>query len=196
MKNKPRAGIDYYPDGFVTPPPKPWPLWLQIGVFALVFVLLQGAWSFTRGSAMERIAVDKVTVLPAAWLVNQLTPDVRAVAVRTSIRAAGGGINVLNGCEGFEVLFLLVAALLVAPMTWSRKVHGLLAGTLFVWMINQGRILVLFYANRADKELFTLLHGTVAPLVLIVLVTIAFVLYLSIARMSPPAKAGQPERTT
>lgn len=186
MKTQPRAGIDYFPDGFEPSPAKPWPLWLQIGVFALVFVLLQSAWSFARGTTIEHIAVAQATVVPATWLVNQLTPGVHATAVRTSIRAAGGGINVLNGCEGFEVLFLLIAALTVTPMTWRRRVLGLLAGTLLVWLLNQGRILVLFYASRADKDLFALLHGTVAPLVMIVVVTIAFVFYLSTSTLRAP----------
>lgn len=101
------------------------------------------------------------------------------MAVRSSVRALGGSINVLNGCEGVEVLFLLVAALLIAPITLSRRTYGLLAGTLFVWLLNQGRILALFYTNRSDKELFALLHGTIAPLVMIVLVTLAYVSYVS-----------------
>lgn len=195
MQHKPLAGIDYLPDGFESPPPRIWPLWLQLGVFTLTFVLLQAGWSSVRGTAVERIAINDATVVPAAWLVRRITPEVRAMAVRSSIRAAGGGINVLNGCEGFEVLFLLVAALLIAPLTWRRRVVGLVAGTLLVWVLNQGRILVLFYANRTDKELFSLLHGTVAPLVMIVLVSIAFVLYLSMPRQSLTTHIGRPART-
>jgi exosortase/archaeosortase family protein len=63
-------------------------------------------------------------------------------------------------------------------MNWRKRAQGILIGTLGVWALNQGRILVLFYANRSDKELFNLLHGTVAPLVLIVLTSIAFLFYI------------------
>jgi hypothetical protein len=41
------------------------------------------------------------------------------------------------------------------------------------------RILVLFYAYRSNKEWFAQLHGTIAPLVLIVLVTAAFALFVA-----------------
>ena len=153
--------------------------WIQVGVFIAAFLLLQSGWSLARGTVLERVAINDATVVPAAWLVNQLTPGVHAVAVQSSVRALGGGINVLNGCEGVEVLFLLIAALLIAPITPRRRAYGLVAGALFVWLLNQGRILVLFYANRSDKELFSLLHGTVAPLVMIVLVTLAYVSYVS-----------------
>lgn len=148
-------------------------------VFIATFLILQAGWSLARGTALERITIHDATVKPAAWLVNQLTPDVQAVAVRSSLRALGGSINVLNGCEGVEVLFLLVAALLIAPITLRRRAYGLLVGIVFVWLLNQVRILVLFYANRSDKELFALLHGTVAPLVMIVLVSLAYVFYVS-----------------
>jgi exosortase/archaeosortase family protein len=196
MHHKPLAGTDYLPDGFEAPPPAVWPLWFRLVVFTLAFVLLQAGWSLARGTAVERIAIDNATVVPAAWLVNQFTPEARAVAVRSSIRATGGGINVLNGCEGFDVLFLLASALLIAPATWRRRVFGFVAGAPLVWLLNQGRILVLFYANRADKELFALLHGTVAPLVMIMAVTLAFVLYLSLPRRSPATLIGQPARTS
>lgn len=156
------------------------PSWLRMGVFILTFLMLQWGWSLARNTAAERIAINDATVAPAAWLVNQLTPDVHAVAAKTSIRAVGGGINVLNGCEGVEVLFLLVAALVIAPISAQRKAYGLLGGTLWVWALNLGRIVVLFYANRSDKELFALLHGTVAPLAMVVLVTVAYVLYVSV----------------
>jgi exosortase/archaeosortase family protein len=179
MPPEPRIGIDYVPDGFVPITAMPWPLWLQVAAFALAFAFMQTAWSFAQGTVIERVAVDHATVIPAAWLLNLITPAVRAAAVGTSIRAAGGGINVLNGCEGFEILFLLAAGLLVAPMTWRRRLPGLFVGTLFVWLLNQARIVVLFYAYRTNKDMFALLHGTVAPLVMIVFVTIAFVLYLS-----------------
>ncbi len=161
------------------------PSWPRIAVFIGIFLVLQWGWSLARNTAAERIAINDATVAPAAWLVNQLTPDVHAVAVKTSIRALGGGINVLNGCEGVEVLFLLVAALLIAPISAQRKGYGLLGGALWVWALNQGRVVVLFYANRSDKELFSLLHGTVAPLAMVMLVTIAYAFYVSV----PPRSA-------
>lgn len=155
--------------------PKPWPFWLQIAVFSLVFFALQGGWSYARGTAVEHIAVDMATVKPAAWLLNTLSPDLMVEAVGARLRAPGGGINILNGCEGFEIAFLLIAALVIMPMTARHRLMGLLLGIPFVWSLNQIRIIGLFLANRADKELFALLHGTVAPLLLVVIVAVAFV---------------------
>jgi exosortase/archaeosortase family protein len=123
--------------------------------------------------------VAQATVVPASWWIDWLSPELGVKAVNFSLRAPGGGINVLNGCEGLEVLFLLWAALVVTAMGWRRRIFGFVAGTGLVWALNQARVVGLFYANREDKELFALLHGTVAPLLLIVATTAAFVLLLA-----------------
>jgi len=179
MNESPRPGIDYLPDNFVEPARRPRPLGLQVSAFALLFVALQGLWSMAQGTVLEHVAVGDWTVAPAARWIQWLTPGVGAEAVGYSIKAPGGGINVLNGCEGFEVIFLWLAALVVAALTWRRRLAGLLLGLPLIWVLNQLRILTLFYTYRSDKGLFALLHGTVAPLVLVVLVVIAFVILIS-----------------
>jgi exosortase/archaeosortase family protein len=179
MAQAPRPGIDYLPDGFSDPVDQPWPLALQVVVFAALFIALQWAWSLAEGTAIERLIVAQATVTPASWWINLLTPELDVKVVNFSLRAPGGGINVLNGCEGLDVLFLLWSALVVTAMGWRRRLVGLVAGTGFVWALNQVRVVVLFYANREDKELFALLHGTVAPLLLIVATTAVFVLLLA-----------------
>ena len=77
------------------------------------------------------------------------------------------------------MLFLLIAAFASAQLPWRARLGGLLAGTLLVFVLNQGRILALFYAYRSDKALFDLLHGTVAPLLLIALSSLFFLFWLA-----------------
>lgn len=179
MQKPQRPGIDYLPDNFEPPPPKPLPLWLQLVLFALLFIAMQGAWSFAQGTMLEHVTVGDWTVVPAAFWIHLITPAAGAMAQGYSITAPGGGINVLNGCEGFEVIFLWISALVITPMNWRWRGGGLVFGIGLIWVLNQVRILILFYAYRADKEWFAQLHGTIAPLVLIVLVTAAFALFVT-----------------
>lgn len=141
----------------------------RVAAFLALFFLLQGLWAGARGSAFERAVIDRATVGSATAAINLLTPEVRATAAGTRIRAAGGGLNILNGCEGVEVLFLLLAALAVLRQPWRRCLAGMALATAFVFVLNQFRILALFYAYRVDKPLFGLLHGVVAPVALIAL---------------------------
>lgn len=153
-------------------PPQRW--WLILAGFTLVFGLLQWGWATSRDTALERWVVDGITVKPAAWAIHVVTPSVMARAEGARIAAPGGGINIRNGCEGTEVLFVLIAAFCVARLRWKIRIAGLGGGLLLVFILNQMRILSLFYAYRYDLEFFDLLHTTLAPIIMILLVFLYF----------------------
>jgi len=134
-----------------------------------IFAALHTAWTICSDTVVERLVIDQATVSVAAVWVRLLTPDIPVVADGTKLSAPGGGINVLKGCEGTEVLFLLAAAFMVAPLTWRRRLGGLALGAWLVYLMNQVRVVVLFYAYRYDQPLFGQLHGTVAPLIMVAL---------------------------
>lgn len=150
---------------------------VQIALFLAAFAVMQWGWTQARGTAVERAMIDTLTVTPAVSVINALTPDVRATADGSRIRAPGGGINILNGCEGTGVMFLLVAAFMVARLPWRTRLTGVLAGLVMVMVLNQARVLALFYSFRGDKALFNLLHGLIAPLALVIVTTVFFFLW-------------------
>lgn len=160
----------FLPDGAVDALPQAEPprsTRMALVIFLGVFIVLQWAWGETRGSWLERLIVHQATVTPAAKLIRLATPEIPAQAVGASIKAPGGGLNILNGCEGTEVMFLLAAALLAVRMPWRQRLPALLLGVGLVFALNQARILTLFYAFRADRSLFDALHTAVLPVVLV-----------------------------
>jgi exosortase family protein XrtM len=157
---------------------------------AVLFCVLQWSWMQLRGTVVERVLVHDLTVGTATRLINMLTPQVQAHTDGAQISAAGGGINVLNGCEGTEVLWLLWAALASYPGTWRARVVGLLAGTAFVFVLNQARLVVLFYSFRHDPALFAQLHGLVTPLLMVVSIVVFFVLWARWQGGRPTATAA------
>ena len=163
-------GVAYLPDASeahspeAPEPRRPWRAGL---VFVLAFLALQALWGQAKGSALERLWIDTATVKTAVALINLISPDIQAIAQGPRIKAPGGGINVLNGCEGTDILFLLTAAFLAFPMSWRSRVVGLGLGVVLVYVLNEARILALFYAYRSDRALFDLLHTVVAPIILI-----------------------------
>ncbi|MBC7956151.1 MAG: exosortase/archaeosortase family protein [Cytophagales bacterium] len=153
--------------------------------FALVFMALQAGWEAARGSWIERLWVHDLTVHSASLVINLLTPEVQAVPKGARIVAPGGGLNVLFGCEGTDAVFLLTAALLVFPLSVRARLTGLLAGLVWVFVLNQVRIVALFYAFRTDSGLFDLLHTLAAPLLMVVLTGLFFHLWLERAGSAP-----------
>ena len=180
------TGHAYLPDGLCdTPQPQtPYPLWLTLVIFLGVFAVLQWAWGESRDTWIERLVIHEATVKPAAALVQLITPEANAKPVAASIKAPGGGLNILNGCEGTEVMFLLVAAFAAVRLGWRQKMIGLGLGLSLVFVLNQARILALFYAFRNERSLFDLLHTTVLPAVLIAAVALYFYAVLHRSRLA------------
>ncbi len=170
------TGMAYLPDGLcdTLPPQTPYPLWLTMVIFLGVFALLQWAWGEARDTWIERLVIHQATVKPATALIQIVTPDANARPVAASIKAPGGGLNILNGCESTEVMFLLVAAFAAVRLGWRQKLVGLALGLILVFALNQARILALFYAYRNERTLFDLLHTSVLPAVLIAAVALYF----------------------
>lgn len=160
----------------------PRPLWLAALIFLGVFALLQWRWGEARGTWVERLVIHEITVKPAAALIRLISPEIPATPAGASIKAAGGGLNILNGCEGTEVMFLLAAAFAALRLPWRRKLAGLALGLALVFVLNQGRILALFYANRAERGLFDALHTLILPVLLIALVTLYVHAFLHYSR--------------
>lgn len=182
------TGHAYLPDGLCdTPQPQtPYPLWLTLMIFVGVFAVLQWAWGEARDTWVERLVIHQATVKPATALIQIVTPDANARPVAASIKAPGGGLNILNGCEGTEVMFLLIAAFAAVRLGWQQRLIGLALGLVLIFALNQARILALFYAYRNERSLFDLLHTSVLPAVLIAAVALYFyaVLHRSHTRLA------------
>ena len=178
--------LPYLPDGQcdIEPPQVPYPLWFSLALFLGIFAVLQWAWSESRDTWVERLVIHEATVKPAAALIQILTPQANAKPVSSSIKAPGGGLNILNGCEGTEVMFLLIAAFAAVRLGWRHKLIGLALGLVLIFALNQARILALFYAFRNERSLFDLLHTTILPAVLIAAVALYFYAVLHRSRLA------------
>jgi len=91
--------------------------------------------------------------------------------------APGGGLNVLQGCEGLDLLCLWLAAVAAGPFTWRGRLLGWTLGALLVFALNQVRLLSLFQLFRHQRDWFGDAHGLWWPLVLVGLVWSLYVLW-------------------
>lgn len=179
--NKPIPGADYWPDNFSgqDAPEQHMSVVMQVIIFLLCFALLQFGWQALRDGEFGHFIRGTATVKPATQMIHWLSPQIDAVANGNQIKASGGGIVVKIGCEGLEAMFILIAAFIVVPMSLMPKLAGILLGTLLIYLSNQVRIISLFYAYRADKSLFYLLHGTITPMILVAISCLFFYFWLA-----------------
>ncbi|HTY50750.1 MAG TPA: hypothetical protein VMB48_13760, partial [Steroidobacteraceae bacterium] len=142
--------------------------------FALAFAALQFGWQCLREGSAGRFVIEMATARPAAALVNLVTPGAHAHAQGSTVQARGGGLHIINGCDGTETLFLLAAAFVAAPIAPRARLTGFLIGTLVVFAVNQLRILALFYVLRGEPAWFEALHATITPIGVVLLVALYF----------------------
>jgi exosortase family protein XrtM len=150
----------------------------KIILFLLVFSALQLSWQASSDLRIARRFIEQGIVAPAAYAVNRITPEVQAYVSGSHLRSPAGGINIVNGCDGMEMLFLLIAGFTAAPLTWRARLAGILAGVPLIYVLNQARILALFYSHRNSPETFDALHGYITPIVMVLLIAGYFYLWL------------------
>ena len=144
--------------------------WAALLLFVLLYAALQAAYQALRGSATGRWLIDAATVAPAATLIGTVFPHDGVLAQGARLVWAGGRLQLLAGCDGFEVLALFVPAVLVAPVAWRRGLAMLVLGTALIWSLNQLRLLALYAAYRHWRDGFDALHAVWGPLVMLSLV--------------------------
>ena len=147
----------------------------RIVLFVVLFTLLFAGYESARDTPFERFVVDHLTVGTAARVIGAIDPTIAIRADGPRLMAPGGGLVVLAGCEGVDVLLLLAAAMAASAMPWRARLAGLLAGAVLTFVLNQIRVVGLFYAFRMDRDLYSMLHGAVTPLAMAVLVGAFFV---------------------
>jgi len=142
---------------------------LRVLGFALLYGLLHfGYQSMRHGPGSWWI--DQVTVAPAAVLINGLFPADGVWAQGNQLQWPLGRLRLLAGCDGFEVLTLYLAAVLMAPVSWRRGLLMLAVGSAMIWVMNQGRIVGLYLAFRHWRDGFDVLHTVWGPLLMIAVV--------------------------
>jgi len=141
--------------------------------FCLRFGLLIGAFiGISLTSAFETL-VEQPLILVCAQLSNALLNMLGAGTVRNGafVSSPDFSFHVVEGCTGQFVFFLLLAAVLAFPTRWSSRLLCLLIGGTLIFVLNQIRIVSLYYVGVHWPHLFEDLHVYVWQGLIIVILT-------------------------
>jgi len=166
---------------------------IRFGIrFLLAFALLASAFEASRGTGFERFVVERLTLAPVTMLINRITPTEQVrLTGRTLLCAHGSSLRVTRGCEGIELLLLLVAAVLAFPACWEARWRGLAIGCALTYLLSLARLLALHYTLRYSPTAWNLLHGLILPLAPIALIMLYFLRWSASA--SGPAAPLAPD---
>ena len=79
-------------------------------------------------------------------------------------------MSIRRGCDGIVATILLVSACLAYPLSWKRRLSGVLLGYLLIFSLNLIRIVGLFVAGlKGSAQTFGIVHTYVSQFVVIAL---------------------------
>jgi exosortase H (IPTLxxWG-CTERM-specific) len=134
----------------------PWELvkiyiFFGVTVFCLFFVL--------RYVPFCSKAVDSFTAFIAFFSSKILNLFGTAASVSgTHLSSSDFGINVVDGCNGVFATAILLAGIIAYPSKIGEKLIGILIGIPAIFIINQMRVISLFYLGRSHPTVFEEVH--------------------------------------
>ncbi len=156
-------------------------------IFFAIFLSLRFAYDSIRDTRMERLILDVLTVKSSAVLINFVSPASAVKAEGHTLIGPFGRLTVALGCEGTESILLLVSAILAFQARWRTKLFGALLGSAILFVLNQVRIVGLFFILQLRPEWFNAVHGYIAPTAIILAAAIYFLLWTAQATSKPHA---------
>ena len=86
-------------------------------------------------------------------------------------------MQILDGCNGVNVVILLWAAIVAFPASWRWRLIGLGAGLAAIQILNLGRLISLFYLGQYNRPLFDFAHLYLWETLIIIDAMVVFVIW-------------------
>ena len=149
--------------------------------FITIAALLYGAFHFAYHKIPDEVLSTKIypNVIGhfAADTINAITPDRNVTIKDNSIISKTAKLNIVRGCDGSGVWFMLSAAILGFGASFRHTLVGFVLGTVTVYLINQVRIVGLYYVIEHNRAWFPPVHTYYAPTLIIFLIAGFFLVW-------------------
>jgi exosortase family protein XrtM len=110
----------------------------------------------------------------SANIINFFAPVEVTSAISNKLVSSKASLEIVRGCDGAGATFLLMAAILAFSATWKRKLTGLIGSLALMYVLNQVRVIGLYFVVAYERNWFNLLHTYFAPTLIIVICCIFF----------------------
>lgn len=150
--------------------------------FLLLFAAIYAAFHFLYFQIPDRslaVAYQGIINKPAAFVINHISAEAHVKASGNRLSSPRAVLEIVRGCDGSGVFFIVTAAILASGAALKRMLVGLGTSALLVYGLNQLRVIGLYFVVAHRPEWFTALHTYYVPTLLIVIVCIFFAAWLN-----------------
>jgi exosortase family protein XrtM len=148
-------------------PPKKCNEWPQFILFVGCYALLNYSYFKIPDDLFIDVIYYHGVVKICADLINMITPFEQVLAQQNHLFSSKANLEIVRGCDGAGVLFLMVSAIIAFPSTLRRKMIGLLLGIGLIYLINLLRINILYFVIAYQPDWFQLIHVYLAPTLMV-----------------------------
>ncbi len=149
--------------------PKKHPEWVTFMLFVACYALLDYIYYFkVPVDLFINVIYYHGVVAVCADLINFIAPMEQVAPQLNHLISVHADLEIVHGCDGANVLFLVVSAILVFPSKGSRKLMGLLLGIGLIYSLNLLRISALYFVIAYHSDWFQLIHTYVAPTLMVI----------------------------
>jgi exosortase family protein XrtM len=145
-----------------------------IARFAAGYVVLYLLYGLVPDDVLRDHVFHWGLALPGAAIIDMVVPAHAAVAQANVIASERAVLEIVRGCEGAGVFFLLGAAMVALPGGLRTRLAGAAVGLALVYALNLARIVALYFVLAQRGAWFELAHLYVAPLAVLGLVAVFF----------------------
>jgi exosortase family protein XrtM len=142
---------------------------LQFILFVGCYVLLDYAYFNIPDALFSNVIYYHGVVSICADVINFFSPAEQVLAKQNHLLSTKADLEIVRGCDGAGMLFLVMSAILVFQTPIRRKLLGLLLGIGLIYCLNLVRICLLYFVLAYQPGWFQLIHTYVAPTFMVLL---------------------------
>ncbi len=142
-------------------------------IFLALFGLLQWLYFLIPWTVLKDIIYHYGIVTVSVDIINFFTNE-NLTAIENKLSSSKAILVIIRGCDGSGSLFLLCSAILAFSATVKDKIIGLIFGITLLYIVNQLRIIGLYFVVAYQKEYFLPIHTYYAPSFIVIICGLYF----------------------
>lgn len=159
-------------------------------LFAAVYFVFYSLYFLIPDDVLRNIIYYHGIVSISADIINLFTAAENVSAAQNKIMSQRAILEVVRGCDGSGSMFLIMAGVIAFSCSLKQKLIGLVAGVGLLYLLNQIRIVGLYYVVAYRSEWFLPIHTYFAPTLIVVISVLFFAWWAYSVRINastPPA---------
>ena len=148
-------------------------------LFALIYIALDAAYMRVPDQILAQTVYRYGINDVAAALINRWHGSAVVQVQDNRLLAPSIELEIVRGCDGSGVLFLVCGAILAFRASLPHKLIGIAGSIVVIYVLNELRVIGLYYALAERPEWFMPVHVYFIPIALVVWVAVMFAAWIN-----------------